>query len=147
MQALTRLAALGGSDRRLALGAAMLVGAAAIAVWLFSTRRLLSTCEGKAARFVLGGLLGAETDCERIAWAVASASRHIPLAPTCLPQAIAAWALMRRAGTPVEFRIGVTGGQGTRVRGHAWVESAGRVVFGGAESDRYVPLVPTRSVR
>lgn len=139
--------ALHSSDRWLVAGATMLVAAATVGVRLFALRRVLSSCEGAPVRFVLRWLLGSRTDTERIAWAVTSVGRYLPSAPTCLPQAVAAWALLRVSGRPVELRIGVARSQVAPIRGHAWLESGGRTVFGGPGIGEYVPLVPARGDR
>jgi hypothetical protein len=48
--------------------------------------------------------------------------------------------LLARHGHPALVRIGVVRGEGGGVQAHAWVESEGAVVIGGAELDRYTPL-------
>ena len=75
-------------------------------------------------------------------WAVRTASRCVPAA-TCLAQALAAFVLMARRGHPVRVCIGVARGDGGRLEAHAWVESGGRIVFGGlADLGRYTTLPP-----
>jgi hypothetical protein len=77
---------------------------------------------------------------ERIAWAVRVASRGLPAA-TCLSQALAVRALLLRQGYPAQLRIGVAKGETGQLDAHAWVESEGRIVIGGAQDlSRYTPL-------
>ena len=75
---------------------------------------------------------------DRIGWAVRSAARFVPGA-TCLPQALAAEAILRRRGHPADLRLGVTRGD-HGVEAHAWVESYGRVIVGDGDLDRFEPL-------
>ena len=77
----------------------------------------------------------------RIAWAVRAASRLVPRT-TCLPQAMAATTLLRRAGFAADLRLGVAKDNKRTLNAHAWVEIDGEVVFGGADSQlRYRPLL------
>ena len=61
----------------------------------------------------------------------------------CLPQALAAQLLLVRRGFPARLRLGVAKGDRGQVRAHAWMETDGRVVTGGSESEleRYTPLL------
>jgi hypothetical protein len=52
------------------------------------------------------------------------AGRKAPLAATCLPQALAVHAVLRRRGLDPELRIGVRKAD-ERFEAHAWVELAG----------------------
>ena len=52
------------------------------------------------------------------------AGRRAPLAATCLPQALAVHAVLRRRGLDPELRIGVRKAE-DRFEAHAWVELAG----------------------
>lgn len=75
---------------------------------------------------------------DRVAWAVARASTWVP-GVRCLSQALAGVTLLRSHGLPGQLRLGLARVDG-RVRGHAWVESEGRVVVGGAQFERYTLL-------
>jgi hypothetical protein len=48
--------------------------------------------------------------------------------------------MLRRYGFDSELKIGVTKSSGSGLAAHAWLESAGRVVIGDFELDRYVVL-------
>jgi hypothetical protein len=74
-----------------------------------------------------------------IAWAVTVASRHIPRA-TCLVQGLATQVLLADEGIPSNLCIGVAKDDPLSFEAHAWVETAGRVVIGGPEQDRYTRL-------
>ena len=79
---------------------------------------------------------------ERISWAVRAASRFIPGASNCLVRALATQSLIGRFGYRSELKIGVRKADDGGLAAHAWLESAGAVVIGEFEIDRYVPLAP-----
>ena len=64
----------------------------------------------------------------------------MPGGKTCLPQALAAQVLLERCGYPARLRVGVVKGGEGQLEAHAWVESQGRIIVGGAEVERYIPL-------
>jgi hypothetical protein len=66
-----------------------------------------------------------------MAWAVEAAARRIPKA-TCLAQGMAMHVLLRRLGEPSELRMGVARNSNGQFEAHAWVETQGLVVIGGA---------------
>ena len=78
---------------------------------------------------------------DRVAWAVMVASRYVPRA-TCLAQALATQALLRRAGCPARLQLGAARSERGQFEAHAWVESRGRVVIGGPAAGRFVPFRP-----
>ncbi len=125
-------------DVRLAAEALGLLVAARVGLWLlpFATVR-----RGLQLVARLGG--GAPRASHHVAWSLAAAARRLP-APFrgCLPQALAAEALLRRHGAPSELVIGVRhGGAAGRVEAHAWVVSGERVVTGWLDDlPSYAPL-------
>jgi len=128
-------------DIALAGEALALLVAARLALWVLPF--------GIARRLLLAwfrpGRARAQT-AERLAWAAAAAARRLP-SPfrSCLPQALAAEALLRRHGAPAELVIGVRqDGAGGAVRAHAWVVSGERVVVGWLDDlASYVRLAAT----
>ncbi len=76
-----------------------------------------------------------------IAWAVSVASRYVPGAGTCLPQALATQILLERQGHAARLHIGIAKDHEKQLQAHAWVESQGRVVIGGSDLRRYTPLM------
>src|SRR3989441_13330143 len=121
----------------------VLLGAARLGLWLLPltvVRRLLARTAPTPS--------GALATPERIAWAVALARRVVPRA-SCLPQALAAEALLTRGGRRVELRIGVVKTERGRLVAHAWVESGGRGVVGGLHEGvaRCTPLPPLPHAR
>lgn len=109
---------------------------ARVGLWLTSFRRLRISVERIGRPH--GSPDPTPGDADRIGWAVGSAARFVPDA-TCLPQALAAEAILRRRGHPADLRLGVTR-DAAGVEAHAWVESYGRVIVGDGDLDRFEPL-------
>lgn len=143
LRPLDRFLRLTPADRLLLVQSVVLLGAARLGLWLLPltvVRRLLARTAPTPS--------GALATPERIAWAVAVARRVVPRA-SCLPQALAAEALLARGGRRVELRIGVVKTERGRLVAHAWVESGGRVVVGELHEglSRYTPLPPLPNAR
>jgi hypothetical protein len=85
---------------------------------------------------------------DQVSWAVRAASRFVPGASNCLVRALATQALLSNYGYSSELKIGVRKAANGGLAAHAWLESAGAIVIGEFELDRYVPLAapgPSRS--
>ena len=76
---------------------------------------------------------------DRVARAVRRVSRVVPGA-TCLTQALVAQALLERRGLPTRLQIGIRD-KGQAMQAHAWLESFGTTVIGGAPSEEWTPLL------
>jgi Transglutaminase-like superfamily len=143
VRVLERFLRLPAADRWLLVRSVCWLGAARLAVWLlpFRVARRLMTPAGFPP-------LASDLTSERIAWALARARRVVPRA-TCLPQALAAEALLTRAGHPADLRIGVIKTDDGRLMAHAWVESSGSVVVGQLDEGlaQYTPLPPLPRAR
>lgn len=112
-----------GRDRAVLARTIFALGAARLATWVLPFpvgRRLLvgkrRTAEPTVTR-------------DQIRWAMGHAQRVIPRA-TCLPQALAAEALLTRGGLAADLKIGVMKTSSGGLTAHAWVESEGRIVVG-----------------
>jgi hypothetical protein len=68
----------------------------------------------------------------RVGKAIGMAARHVPWNAVCLPQAMAAKAMLVRRGQGSAFHLGATIGKDGRPDAHAWLECDGRIVTGGA---------------
>jgi hypothetical protein len=77
---------------------------------------------------------------DRIAWAIAAASSFVPGGSNCLLRALAAGLMLRQYGFDSALMIGVAKSPEGSLAAHAWLESAGRIVIGDFELDRYVTL-------
>jgi transglutaminase superfamily protein len=135
---MARFRALPPEDQRLFLGTLPVVWIARFGLWL-APFRILEGAAARIARSRRGAPEPAPGDAARVGWAVSSAARFAPGA-TCLTQALAAEALLRRRGHPVEVRLGVAREDDGRFLAHAWVVSHGRVVVGDHDLERYSPL-------
>lgn len=78
----------------------------------------------------------------RVRWAIAGAARRVPDA-TCLPQALAAHALLSLQGYSSLIRIGVRRAEAGDVQAHAWVVSGDTLVVGddGERLEGFSPLI------
>jgi Transglutaminase-like superfamily len=65
---------------------------------------------------------------------------RMPGAKTRLNQALATQMLLARRGYPALLHIGVAKGKEGQFQAHAWVESEGKVVIGGAGLGCFTPL-------
>jgi len=131
-----RFRSLAPSDRSLFLVALAAIVSARVGLWVTSFGRLRRSVERMAPPHGSPDPTPGEAD--RIGWAIGSAARFVPDA-TCLPQALAAEAMLRRRGHPADLRLGVTRDR-DGVEAHAWVESYGRVIVGDGDLDRFEPL-------
>jgi hypothetical protein len=138
---LSKLTALDRSDRRLVLEAASLMAV----VWAGLRVMRLPTLRRILDRYAAAGSPIRPREPQstaRVRWAVAAVAARSSSA-TCLVQALAADALLRRRGVASELRIGVRTGRdpGVPLEAHAWVESGGAVVTGAiAELSEYKVL-------
>jgi hypothetical protein len=130
-------------DRGLLISALALVSAIRLGLWVFPVR----TVGHVLGWFVPGVPKTLDPSVpERVARAVARASRVVPDA-TCLTQALAAQVILERHGLPARLHIGVLRDSGQAVRAHAWVESRGVTVIGGAMSGGWGPLLTVERAR
>lgn len=65
-----------------------------------------------------------------VAWAIRAAARRMPFEANCLPQAIAARAMLRRRGIAALLYLGAGHDGVGRMEAHAWVDAAGVGVTG-----------------
>jgi hypothetical protein len=133
MHRLRRFLAQTPADRRMLVRALGWVVLARAALWLIPFRRLREAAE----RLPRTGRAALE-DPGRLAWAVETVARSVPRA-TCLTQALAADALLRRSGRSPHLRIGVARDAGA-LEAHAWIELDGRVLVGDHDLHRFTPL-------
>jgi len=88
--------------------------------------RLLGRPEPAAERAVVGS---SDPRARRVGRAVERVAAVMPWRPSCLPQAIATRAMLRRRRIPCEGHLGVV--STSPLEAHAWVTVQGRVVQGG----------------
>ena len=126
-------------DRRERLRAARALGwliAATVAVRVVSYATLTRVMTRiRASRSSRSAITPAEC-----AIAVRRAARLWPAA--CLPQALAGYCLLRRAGRTPSITLGVSLDD-RRLNAHAWLECDGITVTGGGVDEHYTPLAAT----
>ena len=132
-----KLRTLRASDRRLLLEAFLWVVVMRIGLALLPYRALRRFA-GEHPRDA-----DSKADLSRLPWAIAAAARRIPGA-SCLPQALAAQAMLSRRAVHSVLRIGVAGrGAESKIKAHAWVECRGEVIVGRLEDlTKYSVLSP-----
>ena len=81
----------------------------------------------------------------RIGSAVAAVSAYVPGA-SCLTQALATRVLLAEGGHPSNLRLGMARIDG-RIQAHAWLESDGTIVVGGAGHTQFAPFEPLPASR
>jgi hypothetical protein len=129
---IVQLLRLPASDRRALVLAAGLVAGVRVALAVLPFQRVLRAADRRATS--RSNRAPDEAYRLRTIWAVETAARALLPAGPCLSQAIVADMLLRRSGYASELHIGVAHGPRGELRAHAWVESNGEVVIGGAES-------------
>jgi Transglutaminase-like superfamily len=138
MKRLRKFLSLTGGDHLLLFKAVFLLGAIRVGLKLLPFQQL----RGLLAKIAQPRAKLQEVDkasVNKVAWAVIVASPY--LRAVCLPQALTTQVLLGRCGYPTQLRIGFTRSKGGQMSAHAWVESQGQVVIGGAlNMARYIPV-------
>lgn len=125
------------AERRVFLGAAVLLPAVALALRFAGLRR----CQAALARFAPEARPAARPGCDAAGAArlVLAAARHSPCRADCLRRSLVLWCLLRRLGLPGELRLGARKRDG-RLEAHAWVESGGLALDSDADGHPFVPF-------
>lgn len=127
----SRFRVLSPGDRLLVLEAAIVLVLVWAGLWVLRftiLRRLLDRYAGRADASVDR----ARPALDRVGWAVIAVARRLPVPMTCLVQALAADAMLRRRGFASQVRIGVRLHRNSArpLEAHAWVECDGGIVVG-----------------
>jgi len=133
-----RLRALNSADQLLVIEAAILLPLLRLGTFVLpfpTLRRFLNHYPTHKTAVVDGSTARAD-------WAVRAAARRLPLKTTCLFEALAADAMLRRRGCTCELRFGVRLlTQASPFTAHAWIEHRGIVLLGQIENLRdFAPL-------
>jgi len=75
-----------------------------------------------------------------IGWAVTRAARHVPFKAVCLPQAMAAQAMLRRRGVSSIMHFGAAKGEDKPLDAHAWLDAAGVEVTGYPVAPKFAEI-------
>lgn len=128
------------ADRICLSEAGVWLGVARLAI-LFLPFRWLALGLGK--QMALSAEMPEETSTElldRISWAVATASRHLPWNCTCLAQAIAGKAMLKSRGVPSTLYLGLAKNGETQLQAHAWLRCGERIITGWQGMGRYTVI-------
>lgn len=131
-----KFAAMSGSDRRLLYEAALLL------VWARIELAILPFARVVASRPPRPGTpgLSAVHQIPRVGWAVETTAKLSPWTLACLPQALAAWWMLRSRGHAAQLMYGVSNDLKIGFSAHAWVEVDGITVVGGRAAREFTVL-------
>ena len=125
-----------GHRRALVMEATLWLALSRIALLAMPFRTLaarfgtVSAPGGQAAGKDAPQLTQAQREAAReVGWAVTRAARHVPFRAVCLPQAIAAKAMLNRRGIANVMHFGIDRSS-PALRAHAWLDTAGVEVTG-----------------
>jgi hypothetical protein len=138
MRRLRRFVGASGAERRLLVEALCALAVARATLVLVPYRRITAMLSRGAGR---AGMAQPSSDLlQNIGRAVATVARHVPWRADCLPQAIAARALLQRRGIASVVHIGVARGGDDQLGGHAWLTVGDVVVAGGEQLQHFVEI-------
>jgi len=129
MSRLRKFLSLPPADRRCLLEASGWLGLARLALLLLPFR-WLAPYLGRQMAQSPGAAAAPAVLLERIAWAVATASRHLPWDCFCLAQALAAKAMLQRRGVPSTLYLGLAKGGEAQLQAHAWLRCGAQILTG-----------------
>lgn len=115
------------ADRMLVVEAALMLALARICVLTVRFRSLAKWLARAPDAQPSDAMLAAH-----VSWAVAMAARNVPWNAVCLPQAMAAKAMLARRGQGSAFHLGATIEEDGALSAHAWLECSGQIVTGEA---------------
>ena len=76
----------------------------------------------------------------RVRWAIESVSRNLPARFVCFPQALAAYAMLRRRHIPTTIVYGVGHSHLGDLIAHTWLTLGDRIVVGREGSEAFQPI-------
>ncbi len=111
-----------------------------IGLWLLPSRTL-RRLSARLTRSTPASRLGEDGAIDRVAWALAAASRVVP-GTTCLSRALGSQILLAERGVQADLHLGVAIDQ-HGFRAHAWVKSGDRIIGGAPELiEQFTSLPP-----
>jgi hypothetical protein len=127
---------LSGAERWLLAQALLALPLVALGLRCWGFRRLQARLNQGAALALQSPAIKSDMDQARAtARMVRTAACHNLFRPTCLPQSLVLWWLLRRQGLAGELHIGVRP-EASRLEAHAWVEFQGQPLNDGADVGR-----------
>jgi hypothetical protein len=133
---INRFLALPSADRRLLCEALLTVLLVRAALWVLPLRMI----HGRLVRLGPVAARRPAIDVDRLSRAVGIAAKRVPAA-SCLTQALALQALVRRRGSSSRVRVGFRLEPSGELSGHAWLERDGEVLIGGGRLDEFRTLL------
>jgi hypothetical protein len=130
MSRLRKFLGLTAADRRLLLEAAVWLGVARLAILVLPFRRVAQCLGRHMARSPEEAGAAPADLLDRISWAVATASRHLPWDCLCLVQAMAGKAMLKRRGVPSTLYLGLAKAGEAQLQAHAWLRCGERILTG-----------------
>ena len=138
MRRLRNFLALPATEKALALEAAAELAAATLLLAMLPFRHVARRLEG-ASPPPRSGIDPALL--RPIGRAVARAARHLPWHPLCLPQTMAARAMLRRRGIPSTLHFGMAlKGEERTMKAHAWLTAGTAGVIGTPAEGEFTVL-------
>lgn len=120
------------AERRLLLEASAWLALSRLAVRLLPFRWIAPRLGRHMAATPEIPLVEHEALLKSVSWAVRAAARHVPFEAVCLPQAMAAKAMLARRGVDATLYLGVQ--RGEAMGAHAWLRVGDRIVTGRREA-------------
>ncbi len=102
--------------------------------------RFVPPDEGRLRGFPLAPPAGPSELARDVGWAVTLAARHVPFKAVCLPQAMAAKAMLGRRGVVSVLSFGVARTPRDGLEAHAWLAAAGVEVTGFAAAESFTEI-------
>jgi len=133
-----RLRHLPRRDRHLLVEATIWLAVARLAVLVVPFKRLAPHL-GDAMTETPTEAVPADGWPERIAWAIAAASKATPWKTPCLAEAIAAQRMLRRRRIPSTMYLGLTK-DGDVMAAHAWVRCGRATITGESAKPQFTPV-------
>jgi hypothetical protein len=130
MSRLRKFWALSPGERSCLLEAVLWLGLARLAILVLPFRRLAPFLGRHMAQSPADAGAAPAEMLDRLSWALAAASRHLPWECKCLAQALAGKAMLQRRGLPSTLYLGLAKGGEAGLRAHAWLRCGERILTG-----------------
>jgi len=130
MNRLRKFLARSPAERGCLLEAVFWLGLARLAILLLPFRRIAPVLGRQMAQSPQEAETAPAPLLERISWAVAAASRHLPWECKCLAQALAGKAMLKRRGLPSTLYLGLAKNGADGLQAHAWLRCGERILTG-----------------
>lgn len=130
MSRLRKFLALPLADRACLVEAGLWLGLARLAILVLPFRWIARGLGRQMVRSPEDADAASVALLDRISWAVATASRHLPWDCLCLVQALAGKAMLKRRGVPSTLYLGLAKDGQAQLQAHAWLRCGERILTG-----------------